>query len=134
MKLFTWEGFLTIATEVETIVNNLPLSPSQLMWEQDLDLMPLLLQLKYNYYENPDDKAVRHQYFLLSNALDHFRKRWATEYLTVLREKHLNCCASNLDHHQKPGNLVVVKQLIMPRYEWPLGKIMRIFPDASNVV
>ena len=28
----------------------------------------------------------------------------------------------------------MVRQLSIPRYEWPLGKITRIFPDESNVV
>ena len=86
-KLFNWKEFMTITKEVETIVNSrpltyqgmgsqdIPLSPSQLVWGQDLTLLPPLLLPDHiddnSYYEA---KAVRHQYHKLSSALGRFRQ------------------------------------------------------------
>ena len=99
-KLFNWEEFLTITKEVETIVNSrplthqgtdtqdIPLSPSQLVWGRDLTLFPPLLLPEQlddeNYYEA---KAATHQYYFISSALDRFRQQWVNEYLTALRKK-----------------------------------------------
>ena len=134
-KLFNWEEFVAIPKEVETIVNccpltyqgivtqDIPLSPSQLEWGQDLIFFHLLLLPKQldneNYYEA---KAARHQYYLISSALDHFWQWWVNEYLTALWEKHLNCCADDSSHHIKMGALVMVKQSNLHRHEWPMGR------------
>ena len=109
-KLYNQEEFTTIVKEVESIINmrpltyqsndtrDQPLTPSQLLWGRDLSIMPPLLQ------PNTDDstteaKELYHQYFLLSNALDRFRKRWSSKYLTSLREKHINHCAEKPTRH-----------------------------------
>ena len=95
--------------------------------------MPPLLQPNTDDDSTTETKELHHQYFLISNALDHFRKRWAEEYLTSLREKH-ETCAERPTHHIKPGSLVMVRHDNMHRYEWPLGKVIRVFPDPSGVI
>ena len=144
-KLYNQEEFTTIVKEVESIVNMRPLTyqsndardqlltPSHLLWGRDLSIMPPLLQ------PNSDDstteaKELRHQYFLLSNALGRFRKRWSTEHLTSLSEKHATHCAENPMHHLKPGSLVMVCHDNMHRYEWLLGKVVQVFPDPQGVI
>ena len=71
---------------------------------------------------------------LLSNALERFRKRWHTEYLLSLREKHYNKCAENLTHHLRVGQLVMVRHDNVHRIEWPLGVITATFPDEKGVI
>ena len=145
-KLYNQEEFTTIVKEVESIVNmcpltyqsndtrDQPLTPSQLLWGRDLSIMPPLLQPNTDDDSTTEAKELRHQYFLLSNALDRFRKRWSTEYLTSLREKHMNHCAENPTHRLKPDSLVMVRHDNMHRYEWSLGKIVRVFPDPQGVI
>ena len=127
---------MTIAKEVEDIANSRPLtyqgtdsqdislSPSQLLWGRDSTLLPPLLLPDHpddnSYYEA---KAARHQYYLISSTLDHFRQRWVNEYFTALLVKHLNCCADNPNHHIKIGTLIMVRQSDLHRHEWPLGRI-----------
>ena len=119
-KLYNIEEFTTIVKEVQSIVNMHPLTyqsndahdqtltPSQLALGRDISVMPPLLQTDINDLP-PEVKELRHQYYLLSNALDRFRRRWSSEYLASLREKHINHCAETPTHHLKPGSLVMVR-------------------------
>ena len=145
-KLLTLEEFTTIVKETENIVNSrlltyqsdetrdVPLSPSQLAWGRDLTLMPPLLQPGDPLDEDYDARATRAQYVLLSNALESFRKRWHTEYLLSLREKHYNKCAENPTHQLSVGKLVMVRHDNVHRIEWPLGVITAIYPDEKGVI
>ena len=81
--------------------------------------MPPLLQPGDPLDEDYDARATRAQYVLLSNALERFRKRWHTEYLLSLREKHYNKCAENPTHHLSVGKLVMVRHNNVHRIEWP---------------
>ena len=96
--------------------------------------MPPLLQPGDPLDEDYDAKATRAQYVLLSNALERFRKRWHTEYLLSLREKHYNKCAENPTHHLNVGKLVMIKHDNVHRIEWPLGVITAIYPDEKGVI
>ena len=96
--------------------------------------MPPHLQPGGPLDENYDAKATRAQYVVLSNALERFRKRWHSEYLLSLREKHYNQCAENPSHHLRVGQLVMVKHDNIHRIEWPLGVITAIYPDERGVI
>ena len=145
-KLYNQEEFTTIVKEVESIVNmrsltyqsndtrDQPLTPSQLLWGRDLSIMPPLLQPNTDDDSTTEARELRHQYFLLSNALDRFRKCWSSEYLTSLHEKHTNLCADKPTHHLKPGSFVMVRHDNMHRYEWPLGKVVRVLPDPQGII
>ena len=120
-KIFTYEEFVTIVEEAETIMNSQPityqsadtadiqLSPSQLAWGRNLMLMPPLLQSDSYSEVNLEAKAACQQYEILSEALNCFHRRWSTEYLSALRKKHNNRCAERPTHHIKPGHLVMVR-------------------------
>ena len=145
-KLLTLEEFTTVVKEAENIVNSrpltyqseetrdVPLSPSQLAWGRDLTLMPPLLQPGDPLNEDYDARATRAQYVLLSNALECFQKRWHTEYLLSLRDKHYNKCAENPTHHLSVGKLAMVRHDNVHRIEWPLGVITAIYPDEKGVI
>ena len=145
-KLLSLEEFRTVVLEAENIVNSrpltyqsdstrdVPLSPSQLAWGRDLTLMPPLLQPGDPLDEHFDAKATRAQYELLSNALERFRKRWHSEYLLSLREKHNNVCAEDPTHHLSVGQLVMVRHENVHRIEWPLGVITAVYPDARGII
>ena len=145
-KLLTLEEFKTVVLEAENIVNSrpltyqsdstrdVPLSPSQLAWGRDLTLMPPLLQPGDPLDEDYDAKATRAQYEYLSNALEHFRKRWHSECLLSLREKHNNVCAEDPTHHLSVDKLVMVRHDNVHCIEWPLGVITAVYPDASGVI
>ena len=110
-----------------------PLTPSHLLRGRDISIMPPLLQSDTND-STTEAKELRHQYFLLSNALDRFRKRWSSKYLTSLHEKHINHCAEKPMHQLKPGSLIMVCHENLHRYEWPLRKVVRVFPDTQGII
>ena len=140
------EEFVTVIKEVENIVNsrpltyqsddsrNIPLTPSQLAWGRDITLMPPLLQPRDPLDPDYDAKATRTQYIALSSALERFRKRWLSEYLLSLREKHYNKCADNPQHHLRVGQLVIIKHENLHRIEWPLGVITAVYPEEGGVI
>ena len=37
-------------------------------------------------------------------------------------------------HHLKPGSAVMVKHENLHQYEWPLGKVLRVFPDPQGII
>ena len=96
--------------------------------------MPPFLQPEDPLDEDYDAKATRAQYVVLSNALERFRKRWHTEYLLSLREKHYNKCAENPTHHLRIGQLVMVKHDNIHHIEWPLGIITAVYPDEKGII
>ena len=145
-KLLTLEEFQTVVKEAENIVNSrpltyqrdstrdIPLTPSQLAWRRDITLMPPLLQPGDPLDPDYDAKAPRTQYIALSSALERFRKRWLSEYLLSLRDKHYNKCADNPQHHLRVGQLVIVEHKNLHRIEWPLGVITAVYPNEGGVV
>ena len=92
-KIYNIKEFTTIVKEVESIVNmrlltsqstesrDQPLTPSQLLCGRDISIMPPLLQPDTDDSDN-ESRELRHQYYFISNALDKFRRRWSSEYLT----------------------------------------------------
>ena len=83
-KLLTLEEFQTIVKEAEDIINSrpltyqsddsrdIPLTPSQLAWGRDINLMSPLLQSGDPLDPDYDTKETRLQYVTLSNALERF--------------------------------------------------------------
>ena len=64
---------------------------------------------------------------------DHVCKRWSTEYLRALREKH------NLKHHGKQSTLLVGEVVIIAsdernRGKWTLGIVEELFPGRDGVI
>ena len=125
-----------------------PLTPSQLLCGRDISIMPPLLQPDTDDSDNKS-RELRHQYYLIRNALDKFRRCWSSAYLTSFREKHLTLCSGrptyhlkpgslvmvgSPTYHLKPGSLVMVKHENLHRYERPLGKVLRVFPDPQGII
>ena len=37
-------------------------------------------------------------------------------------------------HHLEPGSLIMVRHENLHMYEWPLGKVVRVFPDPQGII
>ena len=60
-------------------------------------------------------------------------KRWSTEYLRALREKH------NLRHHGEPptlsvGEVVIIASDERNRGKWTLGIVEELFPGRDSII
>ena len=135
----TQDEFVTAVTEIESIINSRPLTyvsagdieepltPSHLLIGRRVLSLPDYL----GHFCDPEDedfeigatqltKRMKH----LSNILNHFRKRWRSEYLAELRESHKHLLKKSQGNPQiSVGDVVVVHEEDLPRGFWKLGHI-----------
>ena len=134
----TWSELQDVLLDMEVTLNNRPLGYQ----EDDIELPTLtpnslqfvgttvLPELEPHHEENRDlRKRVRY----LKTCKDHMWKRWSTEYLRALREKH------HRKHHGKPSTLSVGEVVIIAsdernRGKWPLGIVEELFPGRDGVI
>ena len=143
-KLLSYAEFSTIVKEVQCIVNNrpltyqssdlqdVPLTPSQLIFGRNLQMFPILTA--QSRLPDEGDDGLRKRYVVLASALATFRRRWKEEYLTALREKHVNRCATAGEPDPlREGEVVLVRLQDDNRADWPLGIVQDIYRDAQGV-
>ena len=132
-----WSELQDVLLDVEVALNNRPLS----YVEEDIQLpllTPNLLQFgrpnllpepEDHHQENPD---LRRRARYLAKCKDVVWKRWSTEYLRGLRERH------NMKHNQRQqslskGNVVMIKGEGKNRGHWKLGIVEELFPGRDGV-
>ena len=143
------DELITALAEIEAVLNSRPLS---YVSSEDLDepitpshliLGRRLLSLPDNldYLCDPDDEEftlnksqvtsrVRH----LNNLLNHFWKRWRTEYLNCLREVHSQLPRRTQGDRSviATGDVVVVKDEHLPRGQWKLGVVQEVLTGRDG--
>ena len=135
----TYDELLTVLAEVEMILNSRPLSyVSSEDVEEPLTLSYLLIGHRVlnlpdtvvtcsegdvnediDVSQESSSKRARH----LSVIMEHFWKRWKTEYLLQLREYHQHCNGDDSVHQPRVGDVVVVHDDNCPRGFWKLAKV-----------
>lgn len=131
------EGLQTIFCEVESILNNHPLSTVS---SEPHDLEPLtpnhILLLKTQPILPPGtfsktDLYARRRWEQVQYMADLFWRRWMQEYLVLLQERQK---WMKIRRNFKIGDIVVVVDPTAPRGSWPLGKVLDISADAGGLV
>ena len=123
------ESLLTLFCEIEYILNNKPLielssNPDdfEALTPNHLLLSRLGACLPPCSYDEKDSSHKR-QWRRVQHCADVFWQRWKREYLTTLQVRQKwTCKKPNL----KPGDLVLVTDVSLPRNQWPLGRISRV--------
>ena len=144
--VLTYDELLTAVTEVEMILNSRPLSyvssddveepltPSHLLIGKRVLSLPDALPCDGDSdTETPPmcpNKRMRH----LNRILDHFWKRWKTEYLLELRECHRYSTTGNKGEGEpiSVGDIVSVHEEKRPRGLWRLAKVETIFRGSDG--
>ena len=140
----------TAIVEIESIINSRPLSyisssdleesltPSHLMIGRRILNLPdnlgyLLDPADEEFTVDPTQLRKRARY--LSSTLNHFWKRWRSEYLVELREFHRQ---SNHHFPMQPfiatGDVVVVHDENLPRGFWKLGRVEEVIASRDGRV
>ena len=108
-----YEQLHTLLAEIQTIINNRPLTflydehaeevltPNYLLFIRKINLENILKSISFNN----EDLNKRSQH--LHNLLEHFRNSWRTEYLTELRENQ-NCKMKDHECKIKKGDIVII--------------------------
>lgn len=123
--------------EIEAIINSRPLtdvSPSA------DDLLPLtpnhLLRLEPSIGFPPTisaetDAYEKQRYKVVQYVADEFWKRWVEEYpRTLLTRQKWNERRKNI----KVNDIVLVVDYMLPRGQWPMARVVRLYPDKLGVV
>ena len=144
----TYDELLTALTEVEMVVNSRPLSyvstedaeepltPSHLLTGRRVLSLPdstLYHELHEDVEFTPEALNRRMDY--LNTTLNHFWKRWKTEYLLELRESHrygkrVDSSGSNLSE----DDVVLMHSDSKLRGFWKLAKIYRLIKGHDGLV
>ena len=135
-RLFTDETLATLMCEVESILNQRPLTyvsddvndyecltPNHFLIGECSDFSPTEIS----------DKSLnlRKKWKVVQAASQIFWKRWIHEYLPLLtiRRKW-----NNQIRNIKIGDLVLLKSDNVPRSHWPLARITNTFPGRDDIV
>ena len=123
--------------EVEGIVNSRHLTPLSFVDGLDKPLTPKdLLIICPDSGLPPVDSSSTDAYFVnrwryVQHFADVFWKRWSKEYLPTLNYRHKwlkpcrNICVNDI---------VILVDQATPRSQWPLGRVVKTFPDKENSV
>ena len=135
----SYEEVETILVEIEGVLNSRPLTyvddsdltepltPSHLMYGRNI------LNRTSSVDKNSETPSNRIKH--VNKLLDHFWKRFSSEYLCSLRER------DRLQRRKNPrckivsvGDVVLVHQKQVARNSWPLGKITRLISSPDGEV
>jgi hypothetical protein len=141
----TLEELTTLVTEVEAMLNDRPLTyvndcdpltPSLLLHGRLLNTLP---------YESVDDEELTDPTFAtadrsslekrtmrLANIHENFWKRWSTEYLTALRERHNP--NGKTENTIKVGDVVTVHSDDKRRVNWNLAIVLKLIYSNDGLV
>lgn len=141
------EEFRTVVTEIENRVNNRPLtyvtddldnlevlSPSHLLHGRRLEPVPPMNDKEI--IEDPtyfEPEQLRRKFKHLNKVIERWEKIWREDYLTSLREHFYGAGVPENHKSLRPGDIVIIDN-DGPRSQWPLGKIVTIYPDANGII
>ncbi|XP_021361092.1 uncharacterized protein LOC110455336 [Mizuhopecten yessoensis] len=136
-RKLTHEVFGTLMAEVCAIINARPLVPVSTDADDPFVLTPAILLTQTTgspaaFYDHLDVKDMyRTSWRHVQVMAERFWNRWRKDYLSTLqtrRKWHQEC------DNVKTGYVVLLKDRNVPRNDWPLGVILRVFPSDDGLV
>ncbi|XP_059055449.1 uncharacterized protein LOC131849394 [Achroia grisella] len=133
----TFEGLYTVITEIEAVLNSRPLLPMSSDISDCKYLTPghfligtamtSLPEIDYSYKDISKLKFWQ----ILSKLKQDFWKAWSRDYLTQLQSRPKWLHPHN---NLKVGDLVIVKNDNLSPLNWPMARIVKIFPGPDDKV
>lgn len=133
----TFEEMSTVLCEIEAVLNSRPLTP---MSSDPNDLSCItpghfLIGTALNSFPTPDLTDSKEGTLLrwqrVEQIRQHFWKRWSSEYLNTLTERHKWKITKG--YQLKLGQLVLIQQAGFGPTQWPLGRVQQIHPGADGI-
>ena len=149
---FSLDELITALAEIEAVLNSRPLSymsgedleepitPSHLVVGRRILSMPDNLDYTCDLDDSEftlDARQLTSRVKHLNNVLNHFWKRWRTEYLSCLREVHAQVAKrhhTNTDRPISVGDIVIIKDDHLPRGQWKLGMVQEILTGRDGLI
>lgn len=133
----TYEEFYTFVVQVEAVLNSRPLlpitddpndletlTPGHFLVGHPLNLIPDL-----DLQTTPMNRLTRYQ--MLQCMLQHFWKRWSSQYLHTLHERSKWRFKTDMDNLQ--GSLVLLKDENNPPSKWTTARVVALHPGKDDI-
>lgn len=136
-QLLTYEEFSTVLAQIEAVLNSRPLCPLS----DDPDDLDALTPGHFliggaptavpdlDVAEVPTNRLSRWQ--LTSQIVQHFWRRWHQEYLSTLQQRYKWATVAD---NVKVGQLVLVKDELMPPTKWRMARVVQAQPGDDGRV
>ncbi|XP_070571330.1 uncharacterized protein [Ptychodera flava] len=143
----SFDELSTVVTEIEAVLNDRPLTyvsssihdkigltPNHLLHGRTLTSLPYIEVTDEEVTDPPysDHHEVNKRYEHLSRLHAQFWRRWSSEYLTALRERHLTTGSRN--NVIKVGDVVIIHSDTEKRQKWHLGTVTKLIYDNDKLV
>ena len=139
-----FQEFLTLIYEINAVLNSRPISyvydstgeeepitPSRLWCGKNITLMPPLHDVRIN---RRDPEICKKRLKYLDKVLTHFWNRFTTQYLTNLSERHLSRNLPRDGRQPKVGEVVLIKNDLLPRGRWKIARVVEVTPGKDGVI
>ncbi|XP_006814449.1 uncharacterized protein LOC102809591 [Saccoglossus kowalevskii] len=143
----TYVELETILTEIESSINERPLTfvssdiadlnpltPSHLINGRSIHSLPQATETVTNPNILMNHHIANHRYRYLTMLQDAFWRRWSHEYITALRERHINQHKGVKTNRIKVGDIVLVHDDIKKRLHWNLACVTKLLPGSDGIV
>lgn len=132
----TFEEYVTIFTQIESILNSRPLCPISDDPTELNALTPghfIIGTPLVSIPEPPIDEkmTLKSRWHLTQFMVNNIWKRWSQEYLHTLQQRgKWQFSKDNIS----VGDLVIIKEDNLPPLQWCLGRVTKVFPGPDSVV
>lgn len=137
-RVFTFEAFSTILSQIEAVLNSRPLSP---LSADPSDFNPLtpahfligrsLTSIPERNYINVHEARLN-TYAKYQQIYQQFWAQWSKSYISELQAR--SKWTTNQQQAIQVGCMVLLKEENLPPLKWPLGRISAIHPGADDVI
>jgi hypothetical protein len=136
--LLTWDELSDILLDIEITLNNRPLCYLEEDVQRPLLTPNSMLFLNANYLPEMrryhlEDVCLRKRAKFLIPTKEQMWRRWTTEYLRALRERHRMKHPTKVNH-VAIGDVVLIRSEDRNRNNWPMGIVERLFEGKDGVV
>ncbi|GFU10122.1 integrase catalytic domain-containing protein [Trichonephila clavipes] len=135
--IMNFEELTTLMAQIEAVLNSRPLSP---LSSDPNDLNPLtpghfLTNCAISSFSEPytasDSLSYHSSWKLVQSLRDKFWNRWSTEYLT---HPQTRAKWSEQNPNFMENQLVLLKDRNTKPLDWPMGRILEVFPGSDGLV
>ena len=142
--LLDFKEFLTLIYEINAVLNSRPISyvydtvgeeepitPSKLWCGKNITLFPPFYEARI---DRKDPEICKKRLKYLDKLLTHFWNRFCSQYLTSLSERHFSRNLPRDGRQPKVGEVVLIKNDLLPRGRWKIARIIKVTPGPDGVV
>lgn len=137
LSTFTYEQFVTVITQIESILNSRPLCPLSNDPSDLGSLTPGHFLVGRSLISLPDKDVCEVPqnrlkfYQRVTQIQQQFWRRWSVEYLNMLQKRPKWLLPQR---NLEVGDLVLVKNDLTTPLKWPLARIIEVFPGQDKKV